>query len=170
MRGRILLANETEMRPGELVSVDEDGTLSLSSGGVSDAISLCTKTNQNREWTCGMMQSVNGALAPTCAFSLYGGGFLDVMVPWNRILLFFGPASKTAGDLVYYTREPALLVNCEEEGSELRAGYGINTGWDTFDQAGMSTYPVLVPLSSLLILPSDDLVRERILWMNGIGF
>ncbi len=163
----IVAESQVDMNLGELATVSGYGDMSVSTDGVSDAISLVTQQDDTKEWTCGMSQSVNGEMTPLCAFPLYGSGNMDVFIPIERILLFFGTGPVNTGNLIYYSLGPSIKVEYSGETSA-SASYNINSGWDVGTATNMSTYPAESDIAGLLIENEPDLTIKAALQMKQL--
>ena len=96
---RILLGALTAIKLGELWVVNNTGTGDVLNNGAKMGISI--KSDADRIFTCGLAQKQESSPseAPYCAFPLYPG-FTQVIMPLDKIMLFFSTANIVTGTVV----------------------------------------------------------------------
>jgi hypothetical protein len=160
--GTIRVGYVAEIETGQTMKVRAGGLGEVVTGGLPADISILNTTST--QFTCGMSESVGGAIAPLCAFPLYGG-FLQTITPLNNILLMFstqqllpgtviGEPAKVNGTVLLDAYSPALMVDLTNAPDNTRSvKYDINKGWDWGGYNWAFSVPANANLVPLLIEP-----------------
>jgi hypothetical protein len=104
---------------------DPRGTGEVGPGGNPGGISILNETRT--PFTCGIAQQLEDAYAPTCAIPLFGG-FLDVIVPVEKVFLMFSPVSMDTGTVVERSSGPGILIDLTGV-SGRTVGFDADNGW-----------------------------------------
>jgi len=139
---------------------DSTGTGTVSSGGVTSAISI--ENSSGQEFTCGISQTVDGSSAPVpmCAFPLFGMG-LDVIAPIEKVLLTFATQPLNTGSVIEQTFAPGFLIDLTGAPNNTRSvSFDINQGWSNGSAIWASQVPPNSNLLPLLIDNSPSAVRR----------
>lgn len=137
---------------GDTMTLAADGSTSVSTVGTSGAISIVNE--QQSEWLCGMTQSANGsAPTATCAFPLFGAGSVDLMEPYESLVLVFASAPVATGTVVEEALSSSVTVTLSGSETEVALSFDMNTGWDTNGNPYAKVNPDPINLAQTLIVP-----------------
>lgn len=151
--GQITATSTYDIQPGQTLTVQKDGTGSVSSTGEPAAITIYNSTTT--EFTCGISQRVDGgAFTPVCAIPLYGL-HMEAIWPTDKVFLVFSDVPVPPGTVLTHTYSQGILVDLTGE-SERTVSYDINQGW-TWEGGGpwATTYPAGTYLTPVLIEQPD---------------
>ncbi len=123
-------SNTKSMDLGDKLTVNDDGTTSLSTDGQEGDITIFN--SGERQWVCGIAQKVNvNNEKPSimCAFNLFGH-HSDLMMPYEEILLMFESEQKDTGTVVEESVSEAIIITLTGDERIREVSYHINKGWD----------------------------------------
>lgn len=144
-------SGQRQMELGDTLTLESDGSLSLSTNGMEGAFAIAS--NQTQEWLCGLTQSMNGA-APSaiCAFPLFGQQ-TDYMEPYETVALVFASGQIDTGTVVEEAESSFCLVTLSGSNTSIGLSFDINKGWDTNGNPAAAVFQNSVSLASKLIVP-----------------
>jgi hypothetical protein len=150
------ISTKKNMEPGNLITLQEDGSASVStSGGVPDAFAFESK--MRNVWTCGLLTPVNGSPGtPICAFPQYGA-VGNLMEPYEKVLLLFTQKQLDTGSVVQTAISKSVSIIMSPSEKNITVGFDINTGWDTHGNPQVKQNPASFDLAPDLIVPSASL-------------
>ena len=151
----VLLA-DLSMKPmnlGQRLLAENDGEVSTDNKGRDGAITVQNKGT--RDWTCGMGQLVNGALAPVCAFDLGGIGAKILMEPYEKVLLVFeSSAQMDVGTVVAEALSASITIELDGNNTSRKVVFRKDTGWTTNTQGWVSVNNDDLSLAPVLVIPN----------------
>lgn len=158
---KIDISTKQPMKPGDLITLMEDGSSSVSTtGGVKGAFKFESK--KENTWTSGMMVSPEGCpLSPICAFPQYGTSS-NIFKPYEKILIFFTQRKLEVGDAVKQTSSKSISIIFPDSTATISVGFNINTGWDTKGNPNATANPMDFDLAKDLIIFSKKINNKLI--------
>jgi len=136
------------VEPGQtLVVARAGGGGEARDSGMTGAISLLNETDA--PLTCGLACQVEGGATPLFAAPLYGG-WLQMVTPLRRLLLFVSPHPALPGSVATISMGPGVLVELPSlAGGHLK--FDVNLGWSWPDGVRARTVPAQTDLVPLLV-------------------
>ena len=148
--GRIVQMSTTALiAPGQRFRVQAGPIGSVTGAGVAGKIAI--ENVATTEWICGTQQTVNGALAPVCAYPLHGGN-VQTIVPLPQVVLLFTTAPMRVGEVWRsdLSHGPILSLDMTLQTSA-SVTYDVDAGWSWPDtQLGAKTISQEQVVSTLI--------------------
>lgn len=161
--GAVIDANNLQsMEPGNLLTVQNDGSTQMTTSDVSPN-DINIQNGGSTQWICGMGQTVgsNNLLSPVCALPLLRNDFRNI-TPSKKILLNFDFESLKTGTLAKTAWTNALLIDfAKTEQIEINVSYNTNNGWDAKKAVWAKTPATPIEIASLLLESTPRLRSAR---------
>jgi hypothetical protein len=109
----------------QTATVDQNGNLTSTSGGQTDAISI--QNGSGTQYTAGISQTQGTATTLVCAVPLYGSETIAI-APVEQVLLMFATTSTNAGAYIENAFSQGILIDLTGATSR-SVSYDINAGW-----------------------------------------
>jgi len=115
------------LEPGNLMTVQDDGTLMLTSDN-SSGISI--RNNGIAERICGISELFQDKMPSICAFPLFGRDLRDLK-PLEKVLLEFDYGMLPSGTVVEKAWLKSIVIDfAKAKEKQLVVSYDISTGWN----------------------------------------
>ncbi len=145
-------SNQKPLSPGDVMTLSESGTTSVSSGGGAPN-SFTLKSEQSAQWSSGLsVKNTNqGVYSPTGAFPQLNSA--DNMIsPSQKLLLFFSQGQYAKGTVIETAIAESISFMLSANNPTASVRYDIQTGWDIQGNPNAKLNPANISLSSELII------------------
>jgi len=140
---------------GQCLNVtDASGTGTIVNGSAPMALEANNETTT--QLTCGIGQSVQGAVSILCAFPLYGGN-MDVMQPIEKVALMLSTTPINTGSVIEQAFAPGIILDLTTD-ANAKITFDINNGWSD-SNVPTTPVPANASLAPLLIESSSSLAK-----------
>jgi hypothetical protein len=163
VNGTISVTAKAPIAFGQVLEVQQDGTVQVTGGGPSDAISILNKTST--PYTCGVELQFAEGTPPIAAFPLYGNS-LDAVAPLPQLLLLFETYPAQAGQILGRTLAQGLLVDFAD-GGQRTVSFDINKGWSWGGASWGQVVNANTPLDRTLIHQAPLQLADAVAKMNA---
>ncbi len=143
---------------GDMFTISgSSGTGTITTDG-SSPIGVEIYNSTTSMFSAGISQlNSSGQSNPMCAFTLYGQ-MDDLIVPIEQVMLMFATQPVNTGAVIMTSFSQGIMVDLTSINSRT-VSYGINTGWNTSGQPGMTIYPPKTAMQPLLIQSSASTTK-----------
>jgi len=150
--GKVSVSDEIDVALGQTVQVQKDHTLTVSTAGTADAISL--NNLSDRQFTCGISQMHEGVAKQLCAFPLYGGNSKDIIAPKEKVVLLFATETLDTATVFHQAESAAVMIDLTDAPVDADSGaltravtFEMNSNWNA---AGATWATMLNPQTNLV--------------------
>ena len=159
----IAMQSEAPISFGQILQVGQGGSVSVTSDGPADAMSVLNTTTT--PYTCGLAVALGSVTSPIAAFPLYANS-LDAIAPMEKVLLVFESYPAQAGQILERTLAQGLFVDVAG-GAARTVSFDINNGWSFGGAPWGQVIAANTPLNELLIKQAPLQLSASVAEMNA---
>ncbi|GAB5522477.1 MAG: hypothetical protein Roseis2KO_03490 [Roseivirga sp.] len=145
----IVSSNTIPTQLGNLITINDAGTLSDSKNGVQGSVAFLNKNAM--QYTVGINQVVGGESRSLCAFPILGSGASRVITPKSKIALIFSTERIMTSTVITRAMSGGALIDLTGVNNR-EVSFGVKAGWTApNDPSWLNRFNAFESLSALLI-------------------